>query len=49
MPEAPPLYALALSVSFAGDGDLVGFILDRLRPIGAAEPARNTGAPGTRR
>jgi tetraacyldisaccharide 4'-kinase len=48
-PVAPPLYALALSVSFAGDGDLVGFILDRLRREGAAGPARTTGAPGARR
>jgi len=39
MPEAPPLYALALAVSFAADGDLVGFILDRLREKGVAAPA----------
>jgi len=49
MPEAPPLYALALAVSFAADGDLVGFILDRLREKGVAAPARAPGARETRR
>jgi tetraacyldisaccharide 4'-kinase len=45
MPEgAPPLFALSLAVSFGGDGDLVGFLLDRLR--GAGAPGR---APVTRR
>jgi tetraacyldisaccharide 4'-kinase len=49
MPEAPPLYALALAVSFAGDGDLIGFILDRLREKGVAAPARAPGSRDTRR
>jgi tetraacyldisaccharide 4'-kinase len=46
MPEAPPLYALALAVSFEGDGDLVGFILDRVRARGAARPGRAPAAQG---
>jgi tetraacyldisaccharide 4'-kinase len=41
MPEAaPPLFALSLAVSFDGDGDFVGWMLDRLRERGAGAPDR---------